>query len=397
MKVERITLNDIFYLFVIAIVIIPGFITVYTPIYRIGLLIQCIVAILGMIWMLLKCDFRQHLYYWLIVLFYGMQVLSTLIKNTEYFAVGLREVLCSIGIVSIVYIFVIQHNKRALKNLSRLFVLYILLGFVQIAFAKNIFPQTIGRITQNIYFLGVQNQIAQQLVPMLGFVVVFSFLKKSKRSIGIFILMILSILTEGISGSSTGLLATILLFILYLLYNTWIEKKLSVANVSIGYVGINLIFIFVQSVISIPFIANFIQNVLKKDITFSNRTVIWSKALLNFVSSPFWGMGRQEGKSVMTFYAINQWDVDTSYSAHNVLIQTLVESGIIGIIPIIVLFVVVARKYRCIYDDRMRIVLISVMAIMFTFLTEAYDLTYLFVFLGLICNFIDLDYTLKQS
>ena len=163
MKVERITLNDIFYLFVIAIVIIPGFITVYTPIYRIGLLIQCIVAILGMIWMLLKCDFRQHLYYWLIVLFYGMQVLSTLIKNTEYFAVGLREVLCSIGIVSIVYIFVIQHNKRALKNLSRLFVLYILLGFVQIAFAKNIFPQTIGRITQNIYFLGVQNQIAQQL------------------------------------------------------------------------------------------------------------------------------------------------------------------------------------------------------------------------------------------
>ena len=99
----------------------------------------------------------------------------------------------------------------------------------------------------------------------------------------------------------------------------------------------------------------------------------------------------------MTFYAINQWDVDTSYSAHNVLIQTLVESGIIGIIPIIVLFVVVARKYWCIYDDRMRIVLISVMAIMFTFLTEAYDLTYLFVFLGLICNFIDLDYTLKQS
>ena len=281
-----------------------------------------------------------------------------------------------------------KRNRAALLNFSRLFKIYIFIHFAQVFFFPNIFPENQGSlITQEIYFLGIRNQIGQQLIPMTSIVMIISYMKEKKRSPLIFVLGFLAIITSIKTNSSTGIIAIIVLYMLYCLFGIIPNSVINIKNTSIGYIVGNVLLVFGQVISNIPIVANIIQRYFGKDASFSNRTVIWVRSYENFKNSYLLGIGRHQGKSVMTFHAQNQYDKDTSYSAHNVLLQTIVESGIIGLIPIAILIVItINRSSRCRNQNYLLMIVIGIIAVMVTFLMEAYDLTYFLILLGFIFN-----------
>lgn len=386
LTVRKIRIIDFIEIFLLFLVFFPGFISIYTSIYRYALLFQCILAAIMICRVAMHFKYDHDWFSLLVVLFYIIQIVSTAISNTEYFEVALRESLCSLGIVLTFNTIIKKTDGTVLSNFERLFSVYFILAALQMFFAPDIFPTLTTRITQRVYFFGVQNQMAQQMVPMLGLLMFFSFIRMKKNSVWVFVVGVLAFVTELKSGSATGMLAIGLLLLFYCFRNFFGKLGLSLKNVTSGYTAGSLILIFFQSVVQIPAIAYFVQNVLKKDVTLSNRTVIWLRAFENYIKSPLWGIGRHSGKSVMTFKAINEWDVDTSYSAHNAFLQTLVESGILGFVPVVLLIVITHKKSKLLNGECVKFVLLVLVAVLITFLSEAFDLTYFFILIGLLYN-----------
>jgi O-antigen ligase len=89
-----------------------------------------------------------------------------------------------------------------------------------------------------------------------------------------------------------------------------------------------------------------IVGILYKNLTLTNRTVIWDNALGSIKKRPLLGYGVQNTVNLFYTYifrfgkpAVNSW-----LSAHNQVLQTLYESGIVSMIPIMLLIIIALKR-----------------------------------------------------
>lgn len=398
LTVERIKIRDFIYLIFLSVVFFPSFFTGYHEIYRLLLFTQAFIAIALIGYNLINIK-KRDVYLWLCIAFYVIQSLSTFCCNRDYFVEGLRESLCSLCLILLVHLFVVRKNRAGLVNLARLFSIYVILHFLQVMFFPDVFPKNEGMLlTQNIFFLGIRNQVAQQLIPMTGIIFIIFYMKKERRSLFALIVGVLAILASIQTKSSTCIVAVSFLVLLYVIVGVLPERIVNIKNVGIGYVVINILLVFTQAVSNLPVVANLLQRFFGKDASFSNRTMIWLSAFNNFKESPLLGIGRRSGKAVMTFKAVNEYDTDASYSAHNALLQTIVESGILGLIPLVLIVLFAIKNASlCVNKKHLTVILIGVIAVMVSFLMEAYDLPYFLILIGFVNNIKELYQTFERN
>lgn len=376
MKIKLLGLKDYIWLFMMILIFPPSFIQVYSSIYRINLIIQCVVAVLlGTIIIIRK---KYDMYFIFIVLFYCIQLMSTLVQNNVYALSAFREILCALSIIFSVFYIIKTRKKRVLDNLNILLTVYIFLNFILTLVAPDMFGVYESRITQSLYFLGVKNQMALVLVPMLAYIMVYRYWKFQKKDIVTFVILGMGLITEYVIDSSTGYISVFLMMVIYVLYGRLNRKVFQFRNIMLGYFFANILLIFLQVILETTFIRNVVESVLHRDITFSNRTAIWAQALLRFTEAPWVGLGRQEGKQMITFGAMNIWDTASHFSTHNTFLQTMLESGVIGLIPLIVVFILLVRKNKEFFCDLNCVIVLGISGLLVTFLAEAYDWTYFF-------------------
>lgn len=383
-------IKDLFGICFVLLLIPPSFIQIDASIYRSYLIFQCMIGLFILVLIVLKGYIDSFL--WLVMIFYGLQVISTLISNFEYWPEALRESLCSLSIIFFFVYIVKNKNGRMLSDISLVFSIYVILNSFLTYLKPDLFGvYTPSRIDQYIYFLGIKNQMAATLVPFLAYIVFYNYLIKGKRNLLTFILLFLGFITEVHIDSGTGYIAIFAMIILYIIYNSITEHALSLSRVFLLFLLINILIVFMQVLINNTSLGSFLTTVLHRDITLSNRTTIWSMALQRFSHTPWLGLGKQLNKNMVTFYARNQWDTNSNYSAHNVLLQTLLESGIVSMIPLIGAIVLCIKKNKSYVCDLMHIIIIGLCGILISFLAEAYDLTYLFVTLSFVYEFSYID------
>lgn len=113
--------------------------------------------------------------------------------------------------------------------------------------------------------------------------------------------------------------------------------------------------LFFQSVLGIPVVTSFIENVLHEDVTLSTRTIIYEKAPLLILLSPIWGCGLGNSNAFSKFYI-------AADNLQNGLLDFSVQTGIIGTVLLIVTFLVLLRKAR------MSIYNLSIYAMLYTYI-----------------------------
>ena len=134
-----------------------------------------------------------------------------------------------------------------------------------------------------MWLIGVSNSLVFWLYPIIVILLVDYFINKNVKSL---IAAVLAGLMNFFSLSTTGLVGTVILFAILFLP----KLRVVVTPIRIGVVGI--IFFFLIIVIgNSSFLEPLIVGILGKDMTFSNRLIIWQNAIEAIILNPIFGYG----------------------------------------------------------------------------------------------------------
>lgn len=134
----------------------------------------------------------------------------------------------------------------------------------------------------------------------------------------------------------------------------------------------------------LPFFSYLLEDVMHKDLSFDNRTTIWASTIVAFLKQPLFGYGVTGGGGVLVEF---KYRVAT-LSAHNQILNTLYEGGIVSFVFFMIMFGVVADNIKKCFSLKLNRLyscfLIGYLMIMFTEVQTTKAL--LFITLSIIAN-----------
>ncbi len=132
-------------------------------------------------------------------------------------------------------------------------------------------------------------------------------------------------------------------------------------------IAANLFILFVYTGGSFPLIDAFIEKILRRNTSFTERTVIWKEAMRMISEKPIIGHGfRPE------VHASNS-AADVFIHSHNQLLQRLNATGVIGLITFIIFHILLIQKVDSSQDSFSRAAVIAaVFSVSITYMTEGY-------------------------
>ena len=135
------------------------------------------------------------------------------------------------------------------------------------------------------------------------------------------------------SGSNVVGLVCMLLFLI----PNVIQRK--IASLSLNTLLLVFVSLFVfgnlMIILESPLVSYVIEDLLGKNLTLTNRTLIWGMVVDGFLNSPIIGNGVRETTSL--FYISEQY-TKGYMSAHNQILQSLYETGILFFVSLVPLF-----------------------------------------------------------
>lgn len=226
------------------------------------------------------------------------------------------------------------------------------------------------------YFLGYDNASAQTVVLGVIFIIINIYMNTKKLGkLGIFTIAI-GIMTYLIAWTVTPFMAMIISSILIIYVTIGNKDKKTLVRYDIFFWLSIIAFIIIVVFRMQNYFSYFIEDVLKKDLTFTGRTTIWDKSIEYFKESPIIGNG------VYNFNARLKNSNIGIYHAHCTYLNILMESGIIGFILYIGILLYVniqlnKVKYTIIY----KMVSIGFLAVFILTLMDVFRVNYTFYIL----------------
>lgn len=266
-----------------------------------------------------------------VVLFYVSLLISTIIGNGDIrrWAVMFYPT-AAMAMLLILRMRDVFGAKLFVKGISSL---YLMLSIIN-TFLLIVRPQ----MFENNCFLGLENQVGYPLMTGLMFTLIDYRLRGT--SIKLYIYLFCQIVSIFLIFSASNLCGLILM-LLCIIPNpvAFIVHKISLNKIiiSIGaFFSIIILSGLLTDILALPWIEYIIVDLLGKNLTLTNRTVIWAEVISGIFDSPLWGHGIRE--TVNLFYFSGLYS-EGMFSAHNQILQTLYEGGgmaFISLLPFIV-------------------------------------------------------------
>lgn len=277
-----------------------------------------------------------------VILYYLYDLVNTILQHsaspTLVFVVGIW-VLFTITIIS--HQIIRYGFKDTVYELSICFGIILWLNCILIAFFQEGLVFVLGGAGRfnRIFLLGQTNQLSIFFAFEVILVVCNCFVQK-KLSIAYLMFTLgfwpVSFAVLGTTNRSmTGTIAGVLFIIGYLLYKLLPFLVRKIVNPVASTVLIIILFVSLTRLLALESVSHFIQDVLNKDVTLSERTTIWAQVyvVLSNVKALIFGMGEATGGAYITI-----WTGHT-FSAHNIILQILLLGGLILLAIFIVLVV----------------------------------------------------------
>ena len=180
-------------------------------------------------------------------------------------------------------------------------------------------------------------------------------------------------------------MAVLIMFFLLYFDKKGFEKFLNLRNGIIA-IGVICFLVVFSNFFSQGIFAEFIINVLHKDVTFSGRSVLWAQTLKLVYQSPIYGYGIGSDVS-NSFYFWSKGEIISGFSTHNGYLRILLEGGIIALVSYVMIYVVLYKSCKSIWNQNrgIRVLTYCTLGLLLTFIFEAefYSTSMLFV-LGMI-------------
>lgn len=208
--------------------------------------------------------------------------------------------------------------------------------------ATNVAHKSYGGV---IFFVGSKDITAHCLVTFFGLNAYSDVRHKGRITMLTWILAGFSLLFAVLQGSGQGMvmigfLIGLLLFFVISTKRSW---KLITPAIFIAVLGGIYYFIVTFDFLNVKIITNFIENVLQKDTTLTGRDTIYKGSLKLIMDHIFIGYGY--GNQIVYETLGRIWKAFNT--AHNALLQMLLDSGLIGtIIFCIMLYSLLKKMFR---------------------------------------------------
>ena len=275
---------------------------------------------------------KSHLR-WGLYCFYGL-ILTLLIEPSSTYRFVLRV---GLPVFLAVLLCLFYQNRPdgmtcLLNCMNTYWVLLIALNCVtMLLFPDGIIRSSGGATMERAnWLLGSKNNVVLPLI-FASSVFMFHFLRKPKRRlinpILFFAMVIFSMMwagsnrVEAFGGSSTGLLALLVFFLMLFLGRFPLRKHLM--RLSVGWIAFAfclLSAVVIWGSIHESSLIGSIFNIVGKDSTASYRTLIWADALERTMESPFWGRGYTVATLVSGFT-----------QTYNMFLDCVYRYGLIGL------------------------------------------------------------------
>lgn len=312
----------------------------------------------------------------LITLFLFIYVVSTYMNDANV-GYALRKLILNMGYIFLAFWIFSTDLKAGLRMLRAVLVAYISINFIiEVVVPNGLYYSYVnGSQYLTHWFLGAKNNMILYFVP--GLMVEFIYEKTiGARARGFYLLSIVCLLSSIIASSATSIIAILMLTTFGIIFNK--IKNIPVFNMGTVLIGSYVLtYLFVFSTVFMSTI-EFVSNFFGKSQLLSGRLNIWARALLLIQESPFLGYG-YETETVL----VQKFRSSYATHCHNLYLDVLYKTGIVGSIVLIVIFLILAREYKNKVSSFVKSMCVVTMAVYtcIMFLMEAYFDLGLFYFI----------------
>lgn len=310
----------------------------------------------------------------ILFIYYGELIFSTIINNVDIKLILLRAVSqFSIFMICIYYASWVPDNL-----ICAIFYLGELLTYINLLtlllFPNGLYSSTINPIN---WFLGYKNQFFPFYIGF--FVVAFLYGKAYRKKIRSILLITCMIFSLFLANSTTSIIATILFIVLALIIKVDKGKRINSLSLSI----INIVtFAFVVIFRQVNKLSFIIVDILGRNTTLTGRIRLWDEILIMIRKKIMIGYGFRSNPETAIMFK-RYWAVH----AHNMILQSLFEGGVIGLILFLILnYLLLKRLYEYRYSYSAQVISAAIFVLMVAQITEVYNIAALFVVYALACS-----------
>ena len=282
-----------------------------------------------------------------------------------------------------------QHYALMINTLMLHFEICIYINFITMV----IRPQGFFNYSSTVYssvgietmywFLGVANNFLIWFVPAI--MVAWLFKAINKKYFRCYFLTIIIFLSMIIRNSSTCLIGCcIIIFLILITENIpYIKKAIKPKTIMVSLI---ILFVLIVVIQRFDFLKPIIEGILGKDMTFTNRIVIWGNAISAFINNPLVGYGimnNSDASWILGQFPGFIWAGATH--CHDEILQIIFCSGLVGFSLYIIMWVLSIQKISRNFDYVCtKIIFFGCLAVFIVGITEVteYALLYLPLFLG---------------
>lgn len=274
-----------------------------------------------------------------VLILFAFWMLFVCLKNHTPLSIYLSNFVPILGVALWIDYYAEYSMEKTLRCLTFVVNTYIIINFATLL----IWPEGLySHITEKgssyyCWFLGYKNPQIRFFLPAIAFNLCYDFVRYGKvkaRSVLIFVIIFI---TELRLDSSTSLVG---LFVFGVLYILWGRKeklrrffevlKLSYFYIASIVISVSIVVFRIQEKFSY-----IITEVLHRDLTFTDRTMIWSNVLSRIAQRPLWGYGLQTGSAAEYYISATH--------AHNYMLNLIYTGGFVAFIIITVLWLLSSR------------------------------------------------------
>lgn len=302
------------------------------------------------------------------ILYYFIIIFVTIINNGPYFNL-VYELLTLMSWI-ILFKYHMKYNvENFMDSLEFVFFTFITINFITvILFPGGFYINSSGY--SNNYFLGYDNNFITYILPGLAVTIANSFRKKQKIDTKSIVLLIISLLTIYKVWSATSVfIITLLVIMMILCKNNKILKKIKLNKMII----FSIIIFFAIVIFRLQNVFSFlIEDILKKDLTFTGRTQIWNCYIELIIERPFLGYGFMDFKENIALTGAGH--------AHNLILNILFQGGITALL-FFSLFLIHAVNKLCKNSNKgAKLLSIIIFVYMIAYIFEVYSAATLTLF-----------------
>lgn len=306
-------------------------------------------------------------------------ILGTWSVLSSYFlAEGIFDIFNNIRIVTLILLTNLSIKRfpnSTLTSLSIIFTLLIIVNYVTfITFQDGLYlDKPRSNQIRKAWILGIENQFALTVIPGITLALLRSWYVLKKISLISWITTIIGSLTVLLSSSATAIVSLIF-FLGFILVNLGRKNNFSFFSFYLLSTVYTVLWFIVVRFNSIDNAREIIENLFEKDITLSGRTLIWNEVFDAIPNSFWYGFGNDSHVVVTVF--------SREFRTHNILLQSLLDNGIIGFSLLILCIVLAGLKLQKFKQNKLSFfLLIGVFALLIGGIAESYRLNNLFILL----------------